>query len=105
MKEAEAKLDVKKAMLDPASAFRQPDDIVRRADLSRDIKLQLLEQWEREARELDVAEEEGMTGGEESMLGRVRRAIAALGGDGGEAVGPTTKHGSATNKGSTTKGA
>jgi hypothetical protein len=42
-----------------------------------------------------VAEEEGMTGGEESMLGRVRRAIVALGGDetSDDPLGPATKHG------------
>jgi hypothetical protein len=101
----EAKLDVKKALLDPAGTFDQPDDIVRRRDVPRDVKLRLLEQWEREARSLAVAEEEGMTGGEESMLGRVRRAIAALGGsgDGDEPTGATTKHGSATAHGSATK--
>lgn len=101
----EAKLDVTKALLDPAGTFDQPDDIVRRRDVPRDVKLRLLEQWEREARSLAVAEEEGMTGGEESMLGRVRRAIAALGGsgDGDEPTGATTKHGSATTRGSATK--
>jgi len=99
----EAKLDVKKALLDPAGTFDQPDDIVRRRDVPRDVKLRLLEQWEREARSLAVAEEEGMTGGEESMLGRVRRAIAALGGDGDEPTGATTKHGAATTRGSATK--
>jgi hypothetical protein len=86
-------LDIKKALLDPASAFGEPADIVR-SDLSRRDKLRLLEQWEREARALAVADDEGMTGGEESMLARVRRAIAALGG--AEAVdqsGTATKHG------------
>lgn len=86
-------LDIKKALLDPASAFEQPDDVVRQPDLPRSTKLCLLEQWEREARALAVAEEEGMAGGEESMLGRVRRAIAALGGDDDEPPGPATKHG------------
>jgi hypothetical protein len=33
-----------------------------------------------------------MTGGEESMLSRVRRAIAALGGE-CDVPGPSTKHG------------
>jgi hypothetical protein len=103
MNEPETKLDVKKALLDPAGTFAAPDDIVQRPDLPRGTKLQMLEQWEREARSLAVAEEEGMTGGEESMLGRVRRAIAALGGNGDEPSGPTTKHGSATKGGSATR--
>jgi hypothetical protein len=54
----------------------------------------LLRQWERDARGLAVAEEEGMSGGEESMLGRVRHAIQALGEDEAEAAAPATKHGS-----------
>ena len=54
----------------------------------------LLTEWERGARELAVADDEGMTGGEESMLNRVRRAIAALGAD-QETEQPAagTKHG------------
>ena len=89
-----AKIDLKKALLDPAGTFAQPDDIVRHRDLPRSAKLRLLEEWERGARELAVAEEEGMTGGKESMLSRVRQAIAALGAD-KEVAQPagSTKHG------------
>jgi hypothetical protein len=89
------KFDIDKALLDPAGAFAEPNDIVRMPGLPRSLKLRLLEQWEREARALAVAEEEGMTGGEESMLGRVRRAIVALGGDetSDDPPGPATKHG------------
>jgi hypothetical protein len=93
MSNTAADLDFKKALLDPAAAFAEPADIVR-SDLSRHDKLRLLEQWEREARALAVADDEGMTGGEDSMLARVRRAIGALGG--AEAVdqsGTATKHG------------
>src|SRR5258708_24473622 len=71
------KLDIDKALLDPAGVFAEPDEIVRTPGLARSLKLRLLEQWEREARALAVAEEEGMTGGEEIMLGRVRLAIVA----------------------------
>jgi hypothetical protein len=89
------KLDIDKALLDPAGVFAEPDEIVRMPGLACNLKLRLLEQWEREARALAVAEEEGMTGGEESMLGRVRRAIVALGGDekSDDRSGPATKHG------------
>lgn len=86
--------DIEKALLDPAATFGEPADIVRNHDLSRALKLRLLEQWEREARALAVADDEGMSGGEESMLARVRRAIGALGGEGAvEASGSATKHG------------
>jgi hypothetical protein len=89
-----AKVDIEKALVDPAGTFAQPDDIVRQRDLPRSAKIRLLAEWERGARELAVAEDEGMTGGEESMLNRVRRAIAALGAD-DEAGQPasSTKHG------------
>jgi hypothetical protein len=88
------KIDLKKALLDPAGTFAQPDDIVRHPDLPRSAKLRLLAEWERGARELAVAEDEGMTGGEESMLNRVRHAIAAL--DAGDKIkqpASSTKHG------------
>jgi len=68
------------ALSDPRGVFNTPDDVLREAKLSREAKLLILHQWEHDARGLAVAEEEGMTGGEESLLSRVRRAIAALGG-------------------------
>ncbi len=94
MDETAAKIDLAKALLDPAGTFAQPDDIVRNRELPRSAKIRLLEEWERAARELAVAEDEGMTGGEESMLNRVRQAIAALGAS-EEAEHPvgSTKHG------------
>jgi hypothetical protein len=89
-----AKIDLKKALLDPAGTFGQPNDIVLHPDLPRGTKSRLLTEWERGARELAVAEDEGMTGGEESMLNRVRKAIAALGADAEtEQPAASTKHG------------
>jgi hypothetical protein len=43
-------------------------------------KLKILQQWELDARQLAVAEEENMIGGEENMIGRVSKALLALGG-------------------------
>jgi hypothetical protein len=74
-------IDMSKAMSDPASMFAKPHDVIDAPSLSHSQKLAILEQWEHQARLLAVAEEEGMTGGEESMLGRVRRAITALRGE------------------------
>jgi len=85
-------IDISKALLDPASVFAQPREIVGNPDLPHDVKLRLLRQWERDARALAVAEEEGMSGGEESMLGRVRLALQALGED-ADASDAATKHG------------
>jgi hypothetical protein len=94
MDDTPTKIDLKKALLDPAGTFAHPDDIVRHPDLPRSAKIRLLAEWERGARELAVADDEGMTGGEESMLSRVRRAIAALGAE-EKTRQPTssTKHG------------
>jgi hypothetical protein len=68
-----------KALLDPAGSFTEPDDILRDPRLSMEQKRQLLEQWERDAVNLSVAESEGMAGGEENRLTRVRRALDRLG--------------------------
>jgi hypothetical protein len=78
MAKSASKLDLAAALLDPASAFQQPRDVVTYPGLSREQRLALLEQWERDARALAVAEEEGMTGGEESLLARVQQALASL---------------------------
>jgi hypothetical protein len=53
-------------------------DIVAHPQLSREMKLSLLRQWEQTARSLSVAESEGMGSGEENMLGRVELAIALV---------------------------
>ena len=63
MKQGRA-FDLEAALLDPALSFDEPQDVVKARDLSNDVKLRLLKQWERDARALSVAEEEGMTGGE-----------------------------------------
>ena len=79
---------------DPAARFHRPRDVLDAPGLTHEQRLAILRQWERDARALAVAEEEGMAGGEESLLSRVRRAIAALGGDNEEEpAGPATKHG------------
>jgi hypothetical protein len=87
------KIDIEAALVNPSAFFAQPKDIARHPDLPHEIKVELLQQWERDARSLAVAEEEGMTGGEESMLGRVRHAIQALGEGESTLTGSSTKHG------------
>jgi hypothetical protein len=79
MAKSASKLDLAAALRDPASVFRQPRDVVTYPGLSDEQRLALLEQWERDARALAVAEEEGMIGGEESLLARVQQALASLG--------------------------
>ena len=57
-------LDLERALLDPASSFDAPQDVVQSPDLSRTQKIEILCRWAYDARELAVAEEEGMVGGE-----------------------------------------
>jgi hypothetical protein len=87
-----SKVDLATILRDPAAVFRTPRDVLDHPGLTREERLAILEQWERDARGLSVAEEEGMTGGEESLLARVRRAIAELGRR-PPPKGPVTKHG------------
>ena len=86
------KLDLQTMLRDPAGVFRSPRDVLTCPDLGRDERRAILEQWERDARGLSVAEEEGMEGGEESLLSRVRQAMAELGEE-SSASGSGTKHG------------
>jgi hypothetical protein len=69
---------LKDACRDPARFFRSPDDVVEASGLNRDQKLKVLRHWEFDCRELLVAEEESMRGGEPAPLGRVLRAMARV---------------------------
>jgi hypothetical protein len=70
---------LERALLDPTSVFDGPEQVLERADLTRDQKVLILRSWAYDARELEVAEEEGMVDGEPAMLDRVLAALDALG--------------------------
>jgi hypothetical protein len=63
----------------PASAFRTPEAILESEDLTLEQKVKVLRQWEYDARELEVAEEENMGGGPPDMLSRILSALDLLG--------------------------
>jgi CBS domain-containing protein len=69
---------VRAALLDPAAVFRSPEEVERDATLSQEDKLAILKSWEEDARELAVAEEENMGGGEPSRLEEVVAARVRL---------------------------
>jgi hypothetical protein len=73
-------VDFEAALINPADHFAEPGAVVVDPSLSRVQKLKILQQWELDARQLAVAEEENMIGGEENMIGRVSKALLALGG-------------------------
>jgi len=71
--------DFETALLNPADVFKTPDEVVQRSDLSRDQKIQILRRWEYDARELQVAEEESMTGPVATGLDTILAALRSLG--------------------------
>lgn len=68
--------------LDPSAHFATPGDVVDAGDLSRDDKIEVLTNWANELRQLQVAEEENMTGSATlaDQLAEVERALISLGG-------------------------
>jgi len=69
-------VDLDHALLDPAAEFATPDDVVGAAQLSREQKIEILRRWAYDARELAVAEEEGMSAG--ASPGNLDAVVAAL---------------------------
>ena len=72
-------VDVEKALLDPGLIFKTPDEVLAEKDLSPEQKIKILQKWEYDVRELQVAEEEGMKGPQPVGLGDVLRALRSLG--------------------------
>jgi hypothetical protein len=53
--------DVEKALLDARAVFKRPVDVVTAQGLTREQKIEILRRWEYDAREIQVADDEGMT--------------------------------------------
>jgi hypothetical protein len=62
----------------PHAHFEQPGDVVVDPSLSKDEKTHALETLEQDARQLQTASTEGMTGGEDNKLQEVLEAKEAL---------------------------
>jgi hypothetical protein len=71
-------LGLEQARRDPGAVFDSPEALRDRTDISRDQKLELLRRWAYDARELAAAEDEGMSGGEPSPLGRIEAILAEM---------------------------
>ena len=78
MTQALSPTDIDKALRNPRSVFAEPSEVAAHADLSPEVKLAILREWEQDARSMSRSEGEGMVGGADSMLGRVELAIAAV---------------------------
>lgn len=72
-------MNLQQALDDPSSCFASPADVVRSAEITHAEKTQILRRWEYDARLLEVAQEENMTGGTASRLQEVLDALHALG--------------------------
>ena len=73
-------LDKEKAQTDPAGVFEKPADVVASKELSAKQKTKMLQEWELEARLLEVATEEGMNNKTApSVLPEIKQAQQKLG--------------------------
>jgi hypothetical protein len=71
-------IDLDHVLLDPRSVFKEPAEVLARADLDAARKREILERWRHDALELQTADDEAMSGGEAPMLQRVNDALLAL---------------------------
>jgi hypothetical protein len=71
-------VDLERALNDPADLFETPDAVVHHPTLTREQKVQILNNWQLDASRLEGSEAEGMGGEDAPMLHRVRMALAAL---------------------------
>jgi hypothetical protein len=81
----ERERDLERAHDDPGAVFPSPEALAAEPSLELGEKIALLRQWAYDARELEVAEEEGMGGGEASLGDRILVALHALEDQAGEA--------------------
>ena len=70
--------DLERALNDPAGLFENPDAVVHHPALTREQKIQILNNWQLDASRLEGSEGEGMLGEGAPMLHRVHVALAAL---------------------------
>ena len=79
MTKAADDMDLETARLDPGSVFTNPEELCESYGLSREQKIDLLQRWAEDASNLEVAESEGMGGGETSLFARILSALDSLG--------------------------
>jgi hypothetical protein len=73
-----SKADIEHAMMTPSSVFDAPAEVVESEGLTRAQKIEVLKRWELDARALQRATDENMTGGERSLLDEVNDALSKL---------------------------
>ena len=86
-------MNYEKALLNPAEEFVSPKDVLTEQTLTQDQKIKVLRQWEYDALEMEVAEEENMGGDSPSILSEVLDALHSLNAEVDTERSPPTKHG------------
>jgi len=71
-------IDMKRARLAPGSVFLSPEDLLDEPSLTTAQKIDLLERWKYDAREVSDATGEGMIGENNDMVHRVSLALEKL---------------------------
>lgn len=74
-------VDIDRAILDPAGVFKVPSEVLQSSELTKEQMIMIFRQWEYDARELEVAEEESMIGNNTHLLDQVQKALMELGGN------------------------
>lgn len=77
------KFDLEAAKSDPSRFFETPEEVVRMTGLTDAQKIEILRQWETDARLMSVAEEENMPGVQQVPLDQILNAVGTLTGPSG----------------------
>jgi len=70
--------DIEQALTSPTAVFDAPTEVVDAPGLSTAQKIEILRRWELDARALQRATEENMTGGERPPLDEVNAALSIV---------------------------
>jgi hypothetical protein len=70
--------EIEQALISPISVFDNPEEVVDTPALARIMKIEILKRWELDARALQRATEENMSGGAPPDIDAVNAALAKL---------------------------
>lgn len=72
-------MDINKVMLNPAGAFKDPEELMASAEFNNAEKIKILESWAYDIQELEKAEEENMRGNDNyTFLRRIKNILLDL---------------------------
>ncbi|MEQ9447494.1 MAG: hypothetical protein RLN70_01145, partial [Rhodospirillaceae bacterium] len=73
------KREIERALENPGDVFNEPEEVLEYPGLDDQQRAAILSRWAYDVREVSVAAEEGMPGGEASRLRRIHIALRKLG--------------------------